>query len=108
VFGFGLGTWDSFLVPYSSGLAHGGGWHDEGARDWRTVRQLRLMALTGQADPYQAHWLLGQLGVRYVMVYEGDSRENPERFRLAFDSNPRLFQKSAEWGKASVYKVAAR
>ncbi|MEE8442329.1 MAG: hypothetical protein V3S37_01155, partial [Dehalococcoidia bacterium] len=43
VLGVGFWNWDDFLLPYYLRQAVVDGWHDEGARNWRSVRPLRMM-----------------------------------------------------------------
>ena len=68
VYTVGLWNWHSFLVPYLSELPLVDGWHDEGARNVREVRRLRLMGWTSNVDIQGAHQILSDLGAGYVLI----------------------------------------
>ena len=109
VLGVGFWHWDDFLLPYYIRQAVVDGWHDEGARNWRTVRALRMMMWTGKVDVPLAYQLLGELDGRYIAVQDYFTGESPAEFRTALGQYPELFAKVADWDEVTVYeRLAAR
>ncbi|MDO8750654.1 MAG: hypothetical protein Q7K03_05870 [Dehalococcoidia bacterium] len=102
--GVGFWHWDDFLLPYYLRRAVVDGWHDEGARNWRTVRALRIMMWTGKVDIPQAYQLLDELGGRYLAVQDYFTGESPDKFRAALEEHPELFSKVADWGEVTIYE----
>ena len=104
VLGVGFWHWDDFLLPYYLDQAVVDGWHDEGARNWRTVRALRIMMWEGQVDVPRAHQLLGELGGRYIAVQDYFTGESPGEFRAALREHPGLFSEVADWGEVTIFE----
>ncbi len=104
VLGVGFWHWDDFLLPYYLRREVVDGWHDEGARNWRTVRALRMMMWSGKVDIPQAYQLLEELGGRYLAVQDYFAGESPDKFRIALEEHPELFFKAADWGEVTVYE----
>ncbi len=102
--GVGFWHWDDFLLPYYLRHAVVDGWHDEGARNWRTVRALRIMMWSGNVDVPRAYKLLEELGGQYLAVQDYFTGESPDKFRVALAEHPELFSKVADWGEVSVYE----
>ena len=97
VLGVGFWHWDDFLLPYDQRRPVVDGWHDEGARNWRTVRPLRLMMWTREIDVPKAYRLLGELDGRYIAIDSCYPGEAPSQFRQALRSEPGLFREVAEF-----------
>jgi len=104
VLGVGFWHWDDFLLPYYLRQAVVDGWHDEGARNWRTVRPLRMMMWTGEVDVPRAYQLLGELGGRYIAVQDYFAGESPEKFRTALRGHADLFSEVADWGETTIFE----
>lgn len=100
----GFWHWDDFLLPYYLRQAVVDGWHDEGARNWRNVRPLRIMMWTGEVDIPWAYQLLGELDGRYIVVQDYFDGESPEKFRAALQNHPHLFSEVADWGEVTVFE----
>ena len=98
VLGVGLWHWDDFLLPYYLQRGVVDGWHDEGAKNWRTVRPLRLMMWRAvEIDVDKAYELLGDLEGQYIAVDTCYPGEAPSQFRAALRERPELFQEVAEF-----------
>ena len=98
VLGVGLWHWDDFLLPYYLQRGVVDGWHDEGAKNWRTVRPLRLMMWRAvEIDVDKAYDLLGDLEGQYIAVDTCYPGEAPSQFRAALRERPELFQEVAEF-----------
>ena len=98
VLGVGLWHWDDFLLPYYLRRPVVDGWHDEGAKNWRTVRPLRLMMWRArEIDVAEAYDLLGDLDGRYIAIDTCYPGEAPSQFRAALREHPELFQEVAEF-----------
>lgn len=104
VLGVGFWHWDDFLLPYTIQRPVVDGWHDEGARNWETVRQLRLMMWTGAIDIPRAYELLSELGGRYIAVQQYAPGESPQRFRSKLREHPQLFTEVADWGEVTLFE----
>jgi len=104
VLGVGFWHWDDFLLPYYLHQAVVDGWHDEGAKNWRNVRPLRMMMWTGEVDVPRAYQLLGDLGGRYIAVQGYFAGESPEKFRTALRGYPDLFSEVADWGETTIFE----
>ncbi|MBI4202904.1 MAG: hypothetical protein HY532_07330 [Chloroflexi bacterium] len=104
VLGVGFWHWDDFLLPYYLRQAVVDGWHDEGGRNWRAVRPLRMMMWTGEIDVLRAHRLLGELGGRYIAVQDYFAGESPKEFRAALRQYPALFSEAADWGEVTIFE----
>ena len=104
VLGVGFWHWDDFLLPYYLRQAVVDGWHDEGARNWRTVRPLRMMMWEGPVDIPEAYLLLGELDGRYIAVQDYFAGESPEEFRTALREYPGLFAEVADWGEVTIFE----
>jgi len=102
--GVGFWHWDDFLLPYYLRRTVVDGWHDEGARNWRTVRALRIMMWSGKVDVPRAYQLLGELDGRYIIVQDYFAGESPDKFRVALGEYPQLFDKVADWGEVTIYE----
>ena len=108
VLGVGFWHWDDFLLPYYVGRSVVDGWHDEGAKDWRSVRALRMMMWTREVDIPLAHQLLGELDGRYIAVQDYFAGESPDMFREAFADHPELFGQVADWGEVTIFERVPR
>ncbi len=104
VLGVGFWHWDDFLLPYMFNQPVVDGWHDEGTKNWRTVRVLRMMMWSGKVDIPQAHALLGELDGRYIAVQDYFSGESPEQFRAALKLRPDLFSQVSDWGEVTIFE----
>ncbi len=104
VLGVGFWNWDDFFLPYSLHQAVVDGWHDEGARDWRQVRALRVMMWTGDIDAPQVHALLEELDGRYIAIQNYYAGESPKKFREALRTHPELFVQVADWGEVTLFE----
>jgi uncharacterized membrane protein len=105
VFAVGFWTWSNFLLPYEAGQPVAGGWADEGAENWRDVRQLRYMSWSGQIDARISHALFRRLGVSWVLVYDSYFLESPNGWVQTLESNPRLFVEGPRWGAVRAFLV---
>lgn len=104
VLGVGFWHWETFFLPFYLRRPVVDGWHDEGARNWRTVRALRLMMWSGEIDVPKAHALLGELGGGYIAVQDYFAGESPKEFRSALGQYPQLFAPVAQWGDVTVFE----
>ena len=104
VLGVGFWHWDDFLLPYYLGQAVVDGWHNEGARNWRTVRPLRIMMWSGEVDIPRAHQLLRELDGQYIAVQDYFEGESPDKFRAALRKHPGLFSEVADWGEVTIFE----
>ena len=102
--GVGFWNWDDFFLPAELHQPVVDGWHDEGARDWRQVRALRLMMWTGEIDVPKTYELLGELDGRYIAVQDYYPGESPKKFREALQQNPQLFAQVADWGQVTLFE----
>ncbi|MBI4198335.1 MAG: hypothetical protein HY533_04420 [Chloroflexi bacterium] len=104
VLGVGFWHWDDFFLPYYLHQPVVDGWHDEGAKDWRPVRALRVMMWFREIDVPRAHALLGELDGRYIAVQDYYFGESPKEFRLALQQHPQLFSQVADWGTVTLFE----
>lgn len=107
VLGVGFWNWDDYFLPAELHQPVVDGWHDEGARDWRQVRALRLMMWTGDIDVPKAYELLGELDGRYIAIQDYYPGESPKKFREALVQNPELFSLVADWGQVTLFQRVA-
>jgi hypothetical protein len=102
---FGFRNYDTYLIPRETGLKLAHGWYDEGATNWRAIRQLRLMGFKTVVDPLRAHDLLKELNVGYIVIYNWNIAEGVQAFLNAFSNFPSLFAKRESWGKITVFEL---
>lgn len=102
--GVGFINWDTYWFPKlaDAELAHG--WYDEGGRNWRLVREIRQMGWFDRVDPARLSELMKLLGVRYLLVYNWDQRDNPKAFLAALENSPDLFTVRESWGNLIVFE----
>lgn len=104
ILGVGFWNWDDFLLPFYLGQPVVDGWHDEGAKNWRTIRPLRKMMWTRDIDVPRAHQLLGELDGRYIALQDYFVGESPTAFRAALRERPDLFSEVADWGDVTIFE----
>jgi hypothetical protein len=107
VYVVGMTNWDTYWVPQQAGAKLVDGWYDEGARSWRTVRELRTMGWTRNIDIERFHTILLEHGANYVSVVDWDSNESPVLFEQILDARPDLFPPVTGFPGARVYQVSA-
>ena len=107
VYSVGLWNWDAFLIPEQAGLPLIDGWHDEGAKNVRDIRELRIMGWTGNVDIFRAHELLTNQGAQYVLVNRtlGYRAEASDVFWQELEAHPEMFEKQQEWTDVAIFRV---
>lgn len=105
VYVIGLGNWDAYWMPRRIGTRLIDGWYDEGARDWKDIREIRQMGWTGQIDLDRFHEIVSRHAADHVAVFEWEPNENPGLFREVLEERPDLFALSAQWDGLAIFET---
>ena len=110
VYAVGFWNWQAFLVPALTGQRIVDGWHDEGADNVRSIRQLRNMAWPpgGPVDAEKVHEILSDLDGRFVLLYRAYWQgERVDEHWEKLEERPDLFQHRQTWGDIGIFEVLA-
>ena len=101
----GFRNWDGYWIPARTGLPIMDGWYDEGAANWRDVREYRLMGWLGEMDIDRLHEVMIQQDTDYLVVVDWDSTDGPWLFSEAADARADLFAPVGVLDGAVVYRL---
>ena len=104
VFSVGFRFWDAYWVPLLSGRRIMDGWNDEGAKNWRLIREVRYMGWLRDVDTARFHEVLGLEGTDYVMVYSWDFFDAPDLYLAELRRAGHLFQERAAWPDLVIFE----
>ena len=80
------------------------GWNDEGAPEWRTVREVRHMGWFGRVNSLRLYDIMEERETDYVVVYHWHSIDSPSLFETALAQDPFLFERRASWSGLSIFE----
>ena len=100
----GFRNWDAWWVPQRTGRPVMDGWNDEGAPNWRTVREVRHMSWQAKVDSRRLHDIMGLRDTGYLIVYQWQAVDSPQLFEAAVGQNTLLFERRATWPGMSIFE----
>jgi hypothetical protein len=108
IYAVGFWNWQAFLIPTLTGQRIVDGWHDEGADNVQSVRQLRNMAwpFGEPVDAETVHEILRELDGKFVVLYRSYwDGERTGEYRERLDERPDLFRRHPGWRDIDVFEV---
>lgn len=100
----GYRNWDGYWIPQRAGTPIMDGWYDEGAENWRNVRDYRLMGWLGNVDADRLHEIMVAEETEYLVIMLWDTTESPRLFQSAVTERLDLFELRANLDDAFVYR----
>lgn len=104
VLAVGYRNWDGYWIPQRAGVAIMDGWYDEGAANWRNVRDYRLMGWLGNMDVDRLHEIMLAEQTDYLVVTLWDTTESPGLFERTVSQRPDLFRLETAFADTTVYR----
>ena len=80
------------------------GWYDEGADDWRTIREMRHMGWFGRVDALRLWEIMGEKDTDYLVMYQWDFWDSPHQYDEVISQDTFLFQERASWPGLVIYE----
>ncbi len=100
----GFRNWHTWWVPERSGRPIMGGWNDEGAPDWRTIREIRHMGWFGRVNSLRLYDIMELRETDYLLIYHWEALDSPALFEAAAGQDPFLFTRAAAWPGVTIFE----
>lgn len=100
----GFRNWHTWWVPERSGRPIMGGWNDEGAPDWRTIREIRHMGWFGRVNSLRLYDIMELRETDYLLIYHWEALDSPSLFEAAAGQDPFLFTRAAAWPGVTIFE----
>ncbi len=104
VLAVGYRNWDGYWIPKRAGVAIMDGWYDEGAENWRNVRDYRLMGWLGTFDADRLHEIMVAEETEFLVIMLWDFSESPGLFQAQVPQRSDLFELETVLEDAFVYR----
>lgn len=104
VLAIGYRNWDGHWLPSRAGIPIMDGWYDEGAANWRNVREYRVMGWLANVDAARLHQIMSAEQTDYLVITQWDLTDNPALFETAVSERPDLFEVEALLEGTKVYR----
>jgi hypothetical protein len=104
VLAVGFRNWDDWWVPERTGRAVMDGWNDEGAPNWREIREIRHMGWFGRVNSLRLYDLMEKHDTDYLMVYHWQPLDSPQLFEAAVAHDPFLFARRTSWAGLTIFE----
>ena len=108
VLAVGFRNWDDWWVPAQTERAVMDGWNDEGAEDWRVIREVRHMGWFGNVNGLRLYNIMDDRDTDYLFIYHWQPLDSPQLFEAAAGQDPFLFQRRATWPGVSIFERLER
>jgi hypothetical protein len=100
----GFRNWHTWWVPERSDRPIMGGWNDEGAPDWRTIREIRHMGWFGRVNSLRLYDIMELRETDYLLIYHWEALDSPALFEAAAGQDPFLFTRRAAWPGVTIFE----
>ncbi len=100
----GYRNWDGYWIPDRAGVPIMDGWYDEGAANWRNVREYRVMGWLASVDAERLHQIMSDEDTDYLVITRWDLTDNPALFESAVSERPDLYRVEAVLDGTTVYR----
>ena len=80
------------------------GWNDEGAPDWREIREVRHMGWFGQVNGLRLYNIMANRETDYLLIYHWQPIDSPQLFEAAAGQDPFLFQRVESWAGLTMFE----
>lgn len=104
VLAIGYRNWDGHWLPSRAGVPIMDGWYDEGAANWRNIREYRVMGWLANVDAARLHQIMSIEQTDYLVITEWDLTDSPALFETAVSERPDLFEVEALLEGTKVYR----
>jgi hypothetical protein len=104
VLAVGFRNWDDWWIPEQTGRRVMDGWNDEGAKVWRSVREVRHMGWFGAVNSLRLYNIMDELETNYLLIYHWQPLDSPHLFEASAEQDPFLFTRAASWPGVTLFE----
>jgi hypothetical protein len=104
VLAVGFRNWDSWWIPEQTGRRVMDGWNDEGAKVWRSVREVRHMGWFGAVNSLRLYNIMDELETNYLLIYHWQPLDSPHLFEASAAQDSFLFTRAVSWPGVTLFE----